>query len=160
VSAPEFELPLVQLPFEVQPLDTPPPTQEELLAEYGEWWREQEAAKLELNSVFLNVMPGSGEIKGLVEAFAGEDLVTGERLSWWERVLSGVSAIPLIHEGAVLTKLIKEEGALAKVAHQAHTVHKFNKVLHASHAIHPIDVLVVEPVRKQMDGHGQSGGEH
>ena len=153
MSAPDFELPQVELPFQVQALDTPPPTQEELLAEYGEWWREQEEAKLELQSVLLDVLPGSGEVKGLVQAFAGEDLVTGRKLHWWEIGLNIVSALPLIHEGVVAVKLLKSGGALGKVAHIAHDVHKFNRVIHTTHAIKPLDVLTEGHFQKEIRGY-------
>jgi Pre-toxin TG len=160
VSAPDFELPLVELPFAVQPLDTPPPTQEELDAEYYKLRREQDEAERELQSVFLNLLPGVGSVKGLVEAFADEDLVTGRNLAWWEQALNVVSALPLIHEAATVVKLVGHGGTLAKVAHGAHRVHQFNKVVHAYHAGHPIEVIVMEPARQRMEDLRPSGGEN
>jgi hypothetical protein len=165
VSAPDFELPPIELPFDVQLLDTPPPTPEELEKEYLEWWKEQEHAKRELGSVALDLIPVVGEIKGLLQAFAWEDLVTGRALSWWEVGLNVVSAIPLVHEGLAAIKVLKDIKQIGHAAHTvihgAHTVHNFNRVYHSSHAIKPIDVLVVEPIRREMGiGDHSGGGSH
>src|SRR5262245_32904703 len=112
---------------------------------YEEWWREQEHAKRELGSVALDLIPFVGEIKGLVQALAGKDLVTGRELARWEIALNVVSAIPLVHEGMMALKVLKDAPKLAHAAHTiergAHAVHNFNRVNHATHAIKPIDVL-------------------
>ena len=41
----------------------------------------------EANSMKMDVIPGLGDAKGLVEAFTGNDLVTGEKLSGFSRLL-------------------------------------------------------------------------
>ena len=38
-------------------------------------------------SFTLDLLPGIGTIKGLIEAYTGRDLITGQELEWWERAL-------------------------------------------------------------------------
>jgi hypothetical protein len=40
-----------------------------------------------LLSIMLDFLPGIGTAKGIAEAVSGEDLVTGQELEWWERML-------------------------------------------------------------------------
>jgi hypothetical protein len=40
-----------------------------------------------LLSLALDLIPGIGTIKGIIEAITGKDLITGEELAWWERAL-------------------------------------------------------------------------
>ena len=42
----------------------------------------------------LDFVPVVSNVKGAVEAISGKDYITGEKLSFGERVLSGISAIP------------------------------------------------------------------
>lgn len=43
-----------------------------------------------LLSFGLDLVPFVGTVKGVVEAFTGRDVVTGEKLAWWERALGVV----------------------------------------------------------------------
>lgn len=47
-----------------------------------------------LLSLALDLLPGIGTIKGIIEAVTGKDLITGEELAWWERALGFV---PVLH---------------------------------------------------------------
>ena len=38
-------------------------------------------------SVAMNLLPGVGDVKGIIEAFKGKDEITGESLSWIDRLL-------------------------------------------------------------------------
>lgn len=60
-------------------------------------------------SLILDFIPVIGEIKSFNEFRTGRDLITGQKLSWWERLLALLGAIPLIGR---LTKL----GKVAKAA--------------------------------------------
>lgn len=62
-------------------------------------------------SLGLDVVPVVGDIKGLIEAGIGHDLVTGRKLSDIERGLSALSAIPLVGDGALLVKTGTKYGA-------------------------------------------------
>ena len=42
----------------------------------------------------LDFVPVVSNVKGAVEAISGKDYITGEKLSFGERVLAGISAIP------------------------------------------------------------------
>jgi len=46
-----------------------------------------------LASMTLDLPPVVGTVKGVMEAFTGKDLVTGEELAWWERVLGIVPVL-------------------------------------------------------------------
>jgi hypothetical protein len=63
-----------------------------------------------LLSIMLDFLPGIGTAKGIVEAVTGEDLVTGQELEWWERVLG---VLP------VLGGLVGAIAAVSKVANAA-----------------------------------------
>src|SRR5256885_255337 len=49
-APPDFELPPVEMPFEVQPLDPPPPSPEELRAELARQRKEEDENSAELAS--------------------------------------------------------------------------------------------------------------
>ncbi len=44
-------------------------------------------------------IPFVGELKDAYRAITGVDPVTGEKLKWWERILSGIFAIPILGKG-------------------------------------------------------------
>jgi len=58
-------------------------------------------------SIALDFIPGVGTVKGIVEAFTGKDLITGEKLKPWERALG---IIPIVG------KLGREVKGVAKIA--------------------------------------------
>lgn len=60
-----------------------------------------------LLSMLLDFAPGIGTAKGLAEAVTGKDLVTGQELEWWERLLGIVP---------ILGGLLGAAGSLAKGA--------------------------------------------
>lgn len=48
-------------------------------------------------SIELSLIPGVGDIKDLVESVSGEDFITGDSLTDWERVLSfGCALLPVV----------------------------------------------------------------
>jgi hypothetical protein len=129
MTPPDFELLPIELPFPVQPLDPPPPSPEELQAEMAKLRKEEDEASLEGASAIVTLIPFIGEGKGLVDSFRGEDLITGEHMSWWQRGLNVASCLPVVHEAKGLLKVIGVIG---------HTAHKVNIVVHASHLYHPL----------------------
>jgi hypothetical protein len=50
-------------------------------------------------SLVLDFVPVVGDVKGVVEAFTGEDLLTGEELEPWERALGLIPLLPLSDVG-------------------------------------------------------------
>jgi hypothetical protein len=52
-----------------------------------------------LLSIGLDLLPGVGTLKGIIEAFTGRDLVTGDELEWWERIL-GIVPVAGVFTGA------------------------------------------------------------
>jgi putative toxin of predicted polymorphic toxin system len=147
VSYPDFELPSVELPFPVASMD-PVPAGDPVAQDGGivinpqagvdeppRYVSDQEIqqALSELKahlagvvSAGLNFVPGIGQLKGVVEAFAGQDLITGHHISWWERGLNLAAAIPHIHGAEGFVK------AMGEVGHHAHSV---NKIVHGSHGV-------------------------
>jgi hypothetical protein len=147
MSTPAFELPEVELPFTVASLDPqaqdpgqvlhddagflvypaagtdqPPVFVANMFGEY-EW----DAA---LTSALINLVPFVGEAKSLVEAVIGKDLITGEHLEWWERLLNVAAALPVVHEASGVLKVVGEVG---------HYSHATNIVVHTHHAFHVHD---------------------
>jgi hypothetical protein len=74
----------------------------------------------------LSLIPGVGQLKGLVEGALGHDLITGHHLAWWEQILNVASAIPHIHDAEGILKTVSEIG------HDAHIV---NMGVHGTHGI-------------------------
>lgn len=97
-------------------------------------------AALELVSAAMNLIPYFGQIKGLVEAAAGKDLVSGRNLAAWERVLNAASAIPHLHGATGITKVVVQIG---------HVTHQVNIGIHVKHAV---------DVHQGPLGQGQGGG--
>lgn len=54
---------------------------------------------LAAGSLLLDFVPVVGTAKGVVEAILGRDLLTGEKLSWWER---GLGVVPVVGGVAAL----------------------------------------------------------
>jgi hypothetical protein len=74
-----------------------------------------------LFSLFLDFLPVIGEIKGLVEAIIGRDLITGDELPTWARVLgAATAAIPAAQVGwkiaRLSTKVARRTASLAAKA--------------------------------------------
>ncbi|QYO62563.1 polymorphic toxin-type HINT domain-containing protein [Leptolyngbya sp. 7M] len=59
-------------------------------------------------SLALDLTPGVGELKGLVEAVTGKDLITGEDLAAWERM---IGILPYLSD---VGKLIQKAGDIAR----------------------------------------------
>ena len=125
MSAPEFELPRVELPFAVGSMD-PTVVHDDpgaggitdggiLImpaagADAHPTFVPQALldADAKLASALLNLVPMIGTVKGSIEAFTGDDMITGDHLAWWERALDVAAIVPTSElEGAV------ETGALA-----------------------------------------------
>jgi len=149
MSTQTFELPPVELPFEPPTLDSGVHARGGLTADAGvthtvpgtagsdsgptvitwiytesDWEYDPEMA-----SSIINLLPIIGQVKGLIEAFTGEDLMSGRHLAWWERVLNVASVIPGAHEAKGLGKALGEIG---------HTAHGVNLGVHAQHLGHTI----------------------
>lgn len=138
MGSPAWALTDIELPFEVASMDPKPAGdstaddagiliypqagagQLPLFVSSGEIW----FATLELVSAVLNLIPYLGQVKGLAEAAAGEDLISGRRLADWERGLNLASVVPHLHGAKGITKVV---GEIGHVAHQVnmgvHTVH-------------------------------------
>jgi hypothetical protein len=132
-APPDFELPQVAMPFEVQPLDPPPPTPEEIEAELRAQRKEENENADELASAIVTLIPIVGEVKGLIEVFTGGDLISGHHQAWWQKALNVVACLPVIHEATGVVKVISAVG---------HMAHRVNIVVHASHLKHPLDKIV------------------
>lgn len=164
MSSPTWELSEVELPFPVASVD-PTPSGDALTDDagflvYPEAGADQQPlfvsthevwfATLELLSTVLNLIPVFGQVKGLMEAAIGEDLVSGRQLAGWERALNVAAAIPHLHGAKGVTKAV---GEIGEVAHKANI---------GVHAWHGADVYFgpsgSRPSGSQQ-GPAQSGGD-
>ena len=86
-----------------------------------------------LVSTALDFAPGVSSIKGAYEAYTGEDLITGEKLSYAERSLSFVSIIPF---GNFLKngKYLKNGQKFFKAAERAKKVGKMKNAINFAKA--------------------------
>jgi Pre-toxin TG len=134
-APPDFELPAVEAPFEVQPLDPPPPTPEQIQAELSRQREEDDEKNAEVASGIVTLIPFIGEGKGLIDSIRGEDLITGHHMSWWERTLNVASCLPVVHEAKGLLKVVGLIG---------HNAHRVNIVVHASHLKHALEKKYLE----------------
>ena len=76
-----------------------------------------------LLSVMLDFIPFVGTGKGVVEAITGEDLVTGQELEWWERVLGVLPILGgLVGAVAAVSKVANAADAASDVARGADRV--------------------------------------
>jgi len=122
---PAYALTLFEMPFEVQPLDQPPPTAEELEAELRALKKERDEIAGELADGIVAMIPVVGEVKGLIEVFTHGELISGHHQSWWQKALNVASCLPLIHEAKAVAKFMGTVGHVA--AHAAHKVHRVNQ---------------------------------
>ncbi|WP_053698803.1 pre-toxin TG domain-containing protein [Streptomyces sp. NRRL F-5755] len=82
---------------------------------------EESKAKEALVSLLLNLAPGIGDVKGVVEAIAGKDIITGEKLSTADRILGAAIVARWIKGGKQaikaedLLKAIENEKAFSRV---------------------------------------------
>jgi len=76
-----------------------------------------------LLSIMLDFLPGIGTAKGVVEAVTGEDLVTGQELEWWERMLGVLPLLGgLVGAIAAISKLADAADAASDIARGADRV--------------------------------------
>ena len=71
-----------------------------------------------ITSIVLDFVPGVSTVKGLYEAYSGEDKITGENLTLLDRTLSLIGAIPF---GGFFknAKHLKNAGKFTKAAKRA-----------------------------------------
>ncbi len=67
-------------------------------------------------SLILDFLPVIGTVKGVIEGITGSDLITGQELSWWERVLGVVPVIGAVAAAAAVAKAARAASEAAKVA--------------------------------------------
>ncbi len=67
-------------------------------------------------SMLLDFVPGVGTAKGVVEAIIGRDLLTGQKLSWWER---GLGVVPVVGGLAAVAGIARASRRVADVADTA-----------------------------------------
>jgi hypothetical protein len=79
------------------------------------------AVGLAVLSLLLDCLPGIGTVKGLIEAYTGEDMVTRQKLENWERV---VGVIPL--GGAIIAGIIGGVGHALRYSDQIINIFKKN----------------------------------
>jgi hypothetical protein len=73
-----------------------------------------------LLSIMLDFLPGIGTAKGIAEAVSGEDLVTGQELEWWERMLGLLPLLGgLVGAIAAISKLADAADAASDLARGA-----------------------------------------
>jgi RHS repeat-associated protein len=85
----------------------------------GLFWRKYRGLVKLGVSTALDFTPGIGTAKGLIEAFTGKDMVTGEKLSPWERALGIIPIIGKIGRGAK---------AIGKIADGVDALHDMRKL--------------------------------
>ncbi|MGW3201457.1 polymorphic toxin-type HINT domain-containing protein [Streptomyces sp. NPDC001118] len=112
-------------------------------------------------SLLLDLLPGVGDGKGVVEALVGKDLVTGQKLTTEERMLGGLSVLGWLRAGDRL--LTADEVRKARKGEQALTCNSFpdgTEVLMADGSHLPIEqvregdrVLAADPAtgRQQQE---------
>lgn len=67
-------------------------------------------------SLTLDFLPVVGELKSFYEFKTGKDLITGEKLPWWARLLALLGAIPIIGRLFKLGKFAKSADKLGDIA--------------------------------------------
>jgi hypothetical protein len=139
MSDPDWELPPVELPFEVADLDAIHPggplsglspddrgffvMPEAGVDQPAQWVSGQEVAEANhdaqvIVSNLINLIPEVGTAKGVVEAFRGKDLITGDELSWWERALDLAAGTTLLKGANEVKGILGGMGAAASRANQ------------------------------------------
>lgn len=96
-----------------------------------------------LISMGLDMIPGVGTVKGILEGITGKDIITGEKLSWGQRALG---LVPL---GA---GLLKGLGRLARVgiSEASHSRNLLNRV-RCFFTGHPVDVATGKVYTEAQD---------
>ncbi|SOE47767.1 X-X-X-Leu-X-X-Gly heptad repeat-containing protein [Streptomyces sp. OV198] len=131
-----------------------------------------EAEQQRRMSLLLDLLPGVGDGKGVVEAIVGKDVVTGQKLGTKERVLGGLSVLHWLRAGDRL--LTAEDVKKARKGEEAVTCNSFpggTAVVMADGSRLPIDQVQVgdqvlasdpesgltqaEPVTAHITGQGQ-----
>ncbi|MFJ8677510.1 pre-toxin TG domain-containing protein [Streptomyces sp. NPDC093589] len=76
------------------------------IAEYvhGDPMPVQDRAKQAIASALVNLVPGVGDAKGLLEALVGEDSITGEKLSPADRTLGAIILLRWVKAGKTAIK--------------------------------------------------------
>ncbi len=151
MSGPDFELPAVELPFTVAGMDPTVPDADEVARDGGVLIMPAAGADAQptyvpqsvldadakFASALLNLTPIIGNIKTSIEAFTGDDLITGEHLPWWERGLNLAYAVPVPEveevEVTALGHAILEIHEVGEKAHEA--MHLY----HAGEAFHELN---------------------
>ena len=142
MSAPDFELSLIEIPFPVPaagaPLPFGGPGPDDRIVVWPEEYHlpepeaEEEASwGWKLVSAIANFHPIFGRQKNLIEGLVGSDLITGEGLANWERALNIAAAIPVPHDGG-------------KVVHVIHTIHTLVDAVHVAHHAKHLGEVIVE----------------
>lgn len=87
-----------------------------------DWSKAWEVFKFGL-SIGLDFVPVVGNVKGVIEALVGRDLITGAKLTWYERVLSAVGPLGKgASKGAKLLKFADEAvGGISKFVKATNT---------------------------------------
>jgi hypothetical protein len=178
MSTPDFELPPVELPFPLPSLDAtphgdpiaeaardggvliPPAAGADASWEFSPTrpWKDAfdalENTLKEGVDLALNVIPVAGQVKGLIEGFVGEDLITGRHLAWWERVLNVASVGSLLKSA----KDVEEASHLAEAIHEiGHTTHVVNVVVHVAHGGHEVGKGLGETIDSVGEALGKEG---
>ncbi|HXB55971.1 MAG TPA: pre-toxin TG domain-containing protein [Vicinamibacteria bacterium] len=156
MSAPDFELHPIEAPFEVPHLDPTTPPGDPVAQDGGvlvppaagadasPTYISQAVleADTKLASSLLNLVPVVGEVKGVIEAFTGKDLITGEHKVWWERGLN-IAALAEAEEGpAIVVKVVE-------------TIHVVHELVHVAHV--GIDIYELNEAAERS-GEGKDGG--
>jgi hypothetical protein len=139
MSDPDWELPPVELPFEVADLDAIHPggplsglspddrgffvMPEAGVDQPAQWVTGQQVAEANhdaqvIVSNLINLIPEVGTVKGVVEAFRGEDLITGDHVSWWERSLNLAAATTLLKGADAVKGILGKMGSAASRTNQ------------------------------------------
>ena len=68
-----------------------------------------------LLSMALDFVPVVGTVKGIIEAITGKDLITGQELAWWERLLGVVPVLGGLTALAAISKISRAADDVADI---------------------------------------------
>lgn len=140
MSDPDFELPTVELPYEVASMDGTPVSGDIVAQDGGiliypsagideplQWFNNDRLRErmAEIVSSYTNLVPVIGQVKGVIEGIVGVEWLTGRDLAGWERALNLASAIPHIHG---------VKGVMHIAGTIGHGAHIVNRGIHQKHA--------------------------
>ena len=74
----------------------------------------------------MDVIPGVGDVKGVIEAFTGKDMITGEKLGWGSRLL-GLIFLSELRTVDKVANVAKAEARAAKLSKTAREGKDFTK---------------------------------